>query len=164
MKRFSAALAASAFLMGAPAMAQTVDPNLPNYEAVSGVSGNLVSIGSDTLNNLMTLWSEGFRGFYPNVAVQIQGAGSGTAPPALVEGTAQFGPMSRPMRGTEIEEFEARYGYEPIPMRGAIDAHRRVRAPRQPDRVPQPAAGRCDLLVDPRWRCRCAIAPGATPA
>ncbi len=104
------------------AHAQEIDPNLPSYEAVSGVSGNLTSIGSDTLNNLMTLWSEGFRGFYPNVAVQIQGAGSGTAPPALVEGTAQFGPMSRPMRGSEIEEFEARYGYEPIPMRGAIDA------------------------------------------
>jgi phosphate transport system substrate-binding protein len=121
MNRLSAALAASVFLMGAPAMAQSVDPARPNYEAVSGVSGNLVSIGSDTLNNLMTLWSEGFRGFYPNVAVQIQGAGSGTAPPALVEGTAQFGPMSRPMRGTEIEEFEARYGYPPIPMRGAID-------------------------------------------
>ena len=121
MKRTAAILAATTALISAPAVAQTVDPNLPNYEAVSGVSGNLVSIGSDTLNNLMTLWSEGFRGFYPNVAVQIQGAGSGTAPPALVEGTAQFGPMSRPMRGTEIEEFEARYGYEPIPMRGAID-------------------------------------------
>ena len=123
MKKFTAALAASVFLMGTPAMAElTVDPNLPSYEAVSGVSGNLVSIGSDTLNNQMTLWSEGFRQFYPNVAIQIQGAGSGTAPPAMVEGTAQFGPMSRPMRGSEIEEFEARYGYEPTPIRGAIDA------------------------------------------
>ncbi|MBK5927594.1 PstS family phosphate ABC transporter substrate-binding protein [Rhodobaculum claviforme] len=123
MKRTAAMLAATSTLIAAPAFAQmTVDPALPTYEAASGVSGNLVSIGSDTLNNLMTLWSEGFRGFYPNVAVQIQGAGSGTAPPALVEGTAQFGPMSRPMRGTEIEQFEARFGYEPIPMRGAIDA------------------------------------------
>jgi phosphate transport system substrate-binding protein len=108
--------------ISSPVVAQSVDPALPKYEAKSGVSGNLVSIGSDTLNNLMTLWSEGFRSFYPNVAVQIQGAGSGTAPPALVEGTAQFGPMSRPMRGTEVEEFEAKYGYPPIPMRGAIDA------------------------------------------
>jgi phosphate transport system substrate-binding protein len=123
MTRFAAILAASTALTTAPALAQmTVDPNLPNYEAVSGVSGNLVSIGSDTLNNQMTLWSEGFRQFYPNVAIQIQGAGSGTAPPALVEGTAQFGPMSRPMRGTEIEEFEARFGYPPTPIRGAIDA------------------------------------------
>ncbi|MCC5984776.1 MAG: phosphate ABC transporter substrate-binding protein PstS family protein [Rhodobacteraceae bacterium] len=119
----SLSVAVSVLALGAGmAKAQNIDPNLPVYEAVSGVSGNLTSIGSDTLNNLMTLWSEGFRTNYPNVAIQIQGAGSGTAPPALVEGTAQFGPMSRPMRGTEIEEFEARYGYEPLPMRGAIDA------------------------------------------
>jgi phosphate transport system substrate-binding protein len=111
---------ALALTVGA-AHAESIDPALPNYEPVSGVSGNLTSIGSDTLNNLMTLWSEGFRTFYPNVAVQIQGAGSGTAPPAMVEGTAQFGPMSRPMRGSEIEEFEARYGFPPLPMRGAID-------------------------------------------
>lgn len=122
MKRTAAMLAASVSLVALPAAAIEIDPGLPAYEPVSGVSGNLVSIGSDTLNNLMTLWSEGFRGFYPNVAIQVQGAGSGTAPPALVEGTAQFGPMSRPMRGSEIEEFEARFGYEPIPMRGAIDA------------------------------------------
>ncbi|MCC5966717.1 MAG: phosphate ABC transporter substrate-binding protein PstS family protein [Natronohydrobacter sp.] len=124
MRNFrSLTLTASALALSVGmAHAQNIDPNLPEYEAASGVSGNLTSIGSDTLNNLMTLWSEGFRSFYPNVAVQIQGAGSGTAPPALIEGTAQFGPMSRAMRGSEIEEFEARYGYPPIPLRGAIDA------------------------------------------
>jgi phosphate transport system substrate-binding protein len=121
MKKLVLALSAATMFAGA-AQAQQVDQSLGNYEPVSGVSGNLTSIGSDTLNNLMTLWSEGFRSFYPNVAIQIQGAGSGTAPPALVEGTAQFGPMSRPMRGSEIEEFEARFGYEPTPIRGAIDA------------------------------------------
>ena len=118
----SLAFTASALALAAgTAQADSVDPNLPVYEAASGVSGNLTSIGSDTLNNLMTLWSEGFRSFYPNVAIQIQGAGSGTAPPALIEGTAQFGPMSRAMRGSEIEEFEARFGYPPLPLRGAID-------------------------------------------
>jgi len=70
----------------------------------------------------MTLWAEGLRKFYPNVSVEVQGAGSGTAPPALVQGTAQFGPMSREMRGTEIEQFEAKFGYPPTPIRGAIDA------------------------------------------
>ncbi len=121
-KPLALSLTASALALSAGiAQADSVDPNLPVYEAASGVSGNLTSIGSDTLNNLMTLWSEGFRSFYPNVNVQIQGAGSGTAPPALIEGTAQFGPMSRAMRGSEIEEFEARFGYEPLPMRGAID-------------------------------------------
>jgi phosphate transport system substrate-binding protein len=118
---FSLAFVFSAML-STTALAQSVDTALPSYESVQGVSGNLVSIGSDTLNNLMTYWSEGFRTFYPNVAIQIQGAGSGTAPPALIEGTAQFGPMSRPMRGSEIEQFESKYGYPPIPLRGAIDA------------------------------------------
>jgi phosphate transport system substrate-binding protein len=118
-----AALVASTFLATTTVHAQmSVDPSLPNYESTSGVSGSMNSIGSDTLNNLMTLWAEGFRSFYPNVQIEIQGAGSGTAPPALVEGTAQFGPMSRAMRGTEIEAFEARYGYAPTPIRGAIDA------------------------------------------
>lgn len=123
MKRSAASIAVVASMLATTAVAQvTVHPDLPSYEPTSGVSGNLTSIGSDTLNNLMTLWAEGFRGFYPNVAVEVQGAGSGTAPPALVQGTAQFGPMSRAMRGTEIEEFEARYGYAPTPIRGAIDA------------------------------------------
>jgi phosphate transport system substrate-binding protein len=122
MRRIAAVLAATALTATAATAEVAVDPNLPSYEPVSGVSGSLTSIGSDTLNNLMTLWAEGFRSHYPNVSIEIQGAGSGTAPPALVEGTAQFGPMSRPMRGTEIEEFEQRFGYEPTPIRGAIDA------------------------------------------
>ena len=123
MIRFAAMTSVAALALASAVQAEVrVDPAIPNYTAVEGVSGNLVSIGSDTLNNLMTYWSEGFRTFYPNVAIQIQGAGSGTAPPALIEGTAQFGPMSRPMRGSEIEQFEARYGYPPLPVRGAIDA------------------------------------------
>ena len=83
------------------------DPNWVNYAKVSGVSGNLNSIGSDTLNNLMTLWAEGFRKQYPNVKIQIEGKGSSTAPPALIEGTAQLGPMSRKMKGKEIDKFDA---------------------------------------------------------
>ncbi|MCH8475805.1 MAG: phosphate ABC transporter substrate-binding protein [Opitutales bacterium] len=98
-----------------------VDPNLPTYERVSGISGNLNSIGSDTLNNLLLLWAEGFREIYPNVNIQIEGAGSSTAPAALIEGTAQIGPMSRAMRGTEIENFEAAYGYAPTQVNVAID-------------------------------------------
>lgn len=98
-----------------------VDPNLPEYKAVSGVSGNLTSIGSDTLNNLMTLWAEDFNGFYPNINIQIQGAGTSTAPPALAEGTANFGPMSRTMRDSEIAQFEKAHGYPPTLVRVAID-------------------------------------------
>ncbi len=98
------------------------DPNWKSYKRVSGVSGNLNSIGSDTLNNLMTLWAEGFRKQYPNVKIQIEGKGSSTAPPALIEGTAQLGPMSRKMKGKEMDAFEAKFGYKPTPFPVAIDA------------------------------------------
>ncbi len=99
----------------------SVDPALPEYTPVSGISGNLSSMGSDTLNNLMTLWAEAFQGYYPNVNIQIQGAGSSTAPPALIEATANFGPMSREMRATEIEQFEQRFGYQPTKVTTAVD-------------------------------------------
>jgi phosphate transport system substrate-binding protein len=99
-----------------------VDPGLATYQAVGGVSGSLSSVGSDTLNNLMTLWAEGFQKFYPNVKIQIEGKGSSTAPPALIAGTAQLGPMSRQMKGTEIDAFEKKYGYKPTEVRVAVDA------------------------------------------
>lgn len=98
-----------------------VDADLPDYERVAGVSGNLSSIGSDTLNNLMALWAEEFNKFYPSVNVQIQGAGSSTAPPALTEGTAMLAPMSRDMRQSEIQAFEARHGYSPTALPVAVD-------------------------------------------
>jgi phosphate transport system substrate-binding protein len=99
-----------------------VDAAIPVYKTVSGVTGNLNSIGSDTLNNLMTLWAEGFKAKYPNVNIQIEGKGSSTAPVALIEGTAQLGPMSRAMKSEEIDEFEKKFGYKPIEVKVAIDA------------------------------------------
>ncbi|HEX2225349.1 MAG TPA: phosphate ABC transporter substrate-binding protein [Thermoanaerobaculia bacterium] len=99
-----------------------VDPGVGAYKKTSGVSGNVSSVGSDTLNNLMTLWAEGFRKQYPNVRIQIEGKGSSTAPPALIQGTAQLGPMSRAMKASEIDEFEKKYGYKPTPIRVAVDA------------------------------------------
>ena len=100
----------------------SVDPAIGAYQTVSGVSGNLNSIGSDTLNNLMTLWAEGFKARYPNVNVQIEGKGSATAPPALIEGTAQLGPMSRAMKQEEIDAFEKKFGYKPTEIKVAVDA------------------------------------------
>lgn len=99
-----------------------VDDGLPGYATVSGVSGSLSSVGSDTLNNLMTLWAEGFQKFYPAATIQVEGKGSSTAPPALIEGTAQLGPMSRAMKGTEVDKFEQRFGYKPTRIRVAVDA------------------------------------------
>jgi phosphate transport system substrate-binding protein len=118
-----AAAGALALVLSATVLAETVkvDTAIPAYKRVSGVSGNLNSIGSDTLNNLMTYWAEGFKKAYPNVNIQIEGKGSSTAPPALTEGTSQLGPMSREMTGSESDKFEAKYGHKPTQVRVALD-------------------------------------------
>jgi phosphate transport system substrate-binding protein len=110
-------------LLSVIAQAQTVkvDSKLSTYKKVSGVSGNLNSIGSDTLNNLMAYWVEGFGKKYPNVKIQVEGKGSTTAPPALIEGTSQLGPMSREMKAEEMDKFEKKYGYKPTKVAVAID-------------------------------------------
>jgi phosphate transport system substrate-binding protein len=122
MKRSRFVLALGLTVAIAAPLSAAVDPALPDYKPASGVSGNFSSVGSDTLNNLMTLWAEQFKKFYPNVNIQIQGAGSSTAPPALTEGTANFGPMSRAMKDQEIQAFEQKYGYKPTGVGVAIDA------------------------------------------
>jgi len=115
-------LTASLLSQGAFSAATEVDSALPHYQKESGVSGNFTSVGSDTLNNLMTLWAEEYKRIYPNVNIQIQGAGSSTAPPGLIEGTSNFGPMSRMMNAKEIEAFETKHGYKPTAVPVAIDA------------------------------------------
>lgn len=119
MKKCLTFLAFAGILNAAPVQ---VDPAMPSYTVVPGVSGTLNSIGSDTLNNLMTLWAEGFKAKYPNVKIQIEGKGTSTAPPALIAGTAQLGPMSRPMKGEESDAFEKAFGYKPTEIKVAVDA------------------------------------------
>ncbi len=114
--------ASTALVSGTASAVQTVDPALPDYQKASGISGNLSSVGSDTLANLMTLWAEEFNREYPNVNIQIQAAGSSTAPPALTEGTSNLGPMSRNMKDDELEAFEDKHGYKPTAVPVAIDA------------------------------------------
>jgi phosphate transport system substrate-binding protein len=123
MKRILPSLFGVGLLSGAVALAGTVavDPAIPGYTPVSGVSGNIKSVGSDTMNNLMTLWAEGFRGHYPNVQVEIEGKGSTTAPAALIAGTASFGPMSREMKAAEMDEFEKKFGYKPTGLPTSLD-------------------------------------------
>lgn len=122
IKKISLTSAVACLLLATAAFASGVDPQLPAYSPVSGVSGNLKAVGSDTLNNLMTFWSEGFRAKYPGVKISIEGKGSSTAPPALIEGTAQFGPMSRAMKSKEIDAFEKKFGYKPSVIRVAVDS------------------------------------------
>ncbi|HAS8346999.1 TPA: phosphate ABC transporter substrate-binding protein PstS family protein [Vibrio vulnificus] len=113
----------SLLLMGGiSASAQALDTPLQPYKKIPGVSGNLLSVGSDTLAGMTTLWVEEFKALYPNINAQVQASGSSTAPPALTEQTAQFGPMSRPMRLREVEAFERTHGYKPTALRVAIDA------------------------------------------
>ena len=106
----------------ANAQVVTVDAAVPSYRKVSGVTGTLNSVGSDTMNNMLTLWGESFQRLYPNVRIQVEGKGSSTAPPALIAGTAQLGPMSRAMRATEIDDFEKRHGFKPTQLRTSYDA------------------------------------------
>jgi phosphate transport system substrate-binding protein len=122
MKRIVGILAAALAAPAAFAQPVKVDASIPSYPKTSGVSGNINSVGSDTMNNMMTLWAEAFTKMYPNIKVQVEGKGSSTAPPALISGTAQFGPMSRAMRATEIDQFESKYGYKPTQIRTSYDA------------------------------------------
>jgi phosphate transport system substrate-binding protein len=119
----AAALVLSCTLtLAAAAEKPQVDPGIPTYQATQGLAGTLTSIGSDTLNNLMAYWAEGFRKAHPTVVIGIEGKGSSTAPPALIQGTAQLGPMSREMNATEIDQFEKRHGVKPLAIRVAVDA------------------------------------------
>ena len=120
MMPMGAAALAAASLVYAEQVA--VDATIVPYQKTSGVSGNINSVGSDTMNNLMTLWGETFQKLYPNVKIQVEGKGSSTAPPALIAGTSQFGPMSRAMKPTEIDQFEQKYGYKPTQIRTSYDA------------------------------------------
>ncbi len=115
---FAASAATTVFAAEAPA-APTA---LPEYAVSSGVSGNLNSVGSDTLANLMTFWAEGFKAKYPNVNIQIEAKGSSTAPTALTSGAAQVGPMSREMKSSEVAAFAGKFGYKPSKIAVAIDA------------------------------------------
>lgn len=123
LKKFLSGVAVVALSANAVStQAAGVDKAIPDYTKASGVSGNLSSVGSDTLANLMTLWAEDFKRNYSNVNIQIQAAGSSTAPPALTEGTSNIGPMSRKMKDKEVQAFENKFGYKPTAIPVAIDA------------------------------------------
>ena len=117
------ALAVAAAVAGLPpARGQDVDPAIEPYQKAAGeVSGSLKCVGSDTMNNLVALWAEGFKKVYPSVREGIEGKGSASAPPALAEGTCSFGPMSRDWKPSEIDAFKAKHGYPPTVVPVALD-------------------------------------------
>lgn len=119
LRALSAAVVAFAALT---AGAAALDMELSPYKIVNGLSGKLKSVGSDTMHHEMELWAEGFQSIYPNVSIELIGKGSNTAPPALLSGESQLGPMSRQMSPDEISAFETQYGYKPTAVLVAIDA------------------------------------------
>jgi phosphate transport system substrate-binding protein len=119
LKLGAAAIGASVIAI-LPAIA--LDQSLPAYRPVTGISGHIKSIGSDTLGGEIALWAKGFEDLYPDVKIAIEAKGSATAPPALLAGVSQFGPMSRPMLAEETDAFEKKYGYKPSSFRVAVDA------------------------------------------
>ncbi len=114
----SASVMVSAILLAA---GPKLDPALPSYSKVEGLRGTLNAAGSDTMLELQTLMAEEFRRLYPQVKIQVEGKGSSTAPPALIEGTVQLGNMSRAMKNQEVDAFEEEFGYEPTRVDVALD-------------------------------------------
>jgi phosphate transport system substrate-binding protein len=102
--------------------AKALDQNLPAYQPVPGISGQIRSVGSDTLNEDMERWAKGFNEQYPDAKIIVEGKGSATAPPALLDGSSQFGPMSRSMNGDESAAFQKKYGYKASDFAVAFDA------------------------------------------
>ncbi|RPJ66122.1 phosphate ABC transporter substrate-binding protein [Alteromonas sediminis] len=95
---------------------------MPDYERQPGVAGKIVSVGSDTMANMMEFWASEFETLYPQTSIQVDATGSSTAPPALTEGVASIGAMSRPMKDSEIRAFEREFGYRPTVLQVALDA------------------------------------------
>jgi phosphate transport system substrate-binding protein len=115
-------IAAFGSTMLATPAALALDASLPAYQTVKGLSGEIKSVGSDTLDREMELWAKGFKERYPSVKIEIEGKGSATALSALLAGDSQFGPMSRPMTGAESDAFEKKFGYKVSNFRVAVDA------------------------------------------
>ena len=135
------------------AQALQVDAGLPPYQKVSGVSGSLSSIGSDTMNNMMTLWAETFRKMYPNVKIQVEGKGSTTAPAGAASPAPRSSGRCRARcAAAEIDQFEAKYGYKPTQLQDVVRRARGLRQQGQPDREADARAGRGHFLARRRKR------------
>ncbi len=98
-----------------------VDPTLPRYAPGPELPGQLRSMGSDTLNNLMTVWAEAFDRHHPGARVEVEGKGGGTAFGAMVGDHRHFGPAARPFSEEQIEQIRSRHGSSPRALRVAQD-------------------------------------------
>lgn len=100
-----------------------LNPALKPYkETTANLSGTLRAVGSDTLSSKMVYWAERFFQKYPETRLTLENTGSAAAPPALMDGTADIGPMSRAMTSDELAAFKEKFGYEPTRIVVAYDA------------------------------------------
>ena len=104
-------------------IAETVegDQNLPVYKPAMALNVELSSVGSDSMDNMMKFWEQEFKSFHKAMKFSHEGKGSSTAIPALMEGRSNVGPMSRKLKGSEVAKFKAKFGYEPVQFRVAVD-------------------------------------------
>lgn len=110
----------SALILAVGLSAIAVADELPEYQPGSLGKTSLSSVGSDSMADLVDLWAAEFNKFHPQTKVQVVSRGSATAPAALIEGTADVGPMARPMKSVELEKFKRSYGFEPTQIRTAM--------------------------------------------
>jgi phosphate transport system substrate-binding protein len=95
---------------------------LPVYRSSRPVAGRIRSTGSDTMDLLVAKWEADFKAMNPELRVVHEGRGSSTAIPALLEGRAEIGPMSRAPLPAEEQRFQQQKGYAPTVVRVATDA------------------------------------------
>lgn len=91
-----------------------VDPALPEYHPVKGLSGSLKGVESNTVTGLMTAWMADFTRMYPDVKIAVEIGGSGQGGPRLTSGVANFAFIAREMMGKEEFPFVDKFGYKPL--------------------------------------------------
>ncbi len=91
-----------------------LDPNLPHYELIQGLTGTLHSVGSNRLDAMTFTWIRLFRKSYPGLTITMEARGNFTAAPALTSGYADIAPTVFTFSDNEVATFEQKYGYKPL--------------------------------------------------
>ena len=114
----------------------TVDPSLERYSPKSQVSGGFRVQGSDTMHALMRRLVTDFQARQPKIAVDLKSGGSAKAIAEFIEAPQPsrivvkeerakqvlLVSSSRELLDSEIKQFAAARGYEPLAVPIAVDA------------------------------------------
>lgn len=99
-----------------------VPENLPRYAGAHAVTGSIRFSGSSTVSVLLMTWLRAYEDLQPDVKIEISGGSSSAAMPALLDGSADVGMLSRKLLPEEVERFRSRFGHEPTEIRAGTDA------------------------------------------